>query len=69
MDYQEIWFVSVDLPLVYENMQDGESILKWLDQTLESNPNRWEEVFTHFRFTLVRKEKIMKMSGSDSSNF
>ena len=30
------------------NNSDGEIILKWLDQTLAGNPNRWTVVFTHF---------------------
>jgi len=48
IDYQGVRFVSVDSPAYGENSKDDKMIMDWLDRTLESNPNRWVVVFTHY---------------------
>jgi 3',5'-cyclic AMP phosphodiesterase CpdA len=47
-DYQGVRFISVDSPAMGESSEDGALILKWLRQTLASNPNHWSVVFTHY---------------------
>lgn len=47
IDYQGVRFISIDSPGMDYN-KENVTILKWLDQTLESNPNRWSVVFTHY---------------------
>jgi 3',5'-cyclic AMP phosphodiesterase CpdA len=48
IDYQGVRFISVDSPAIMENEEDGILILDWLEKTLETNPNRWSVVFTHY---------------------
>jgi hypothetical protein len=47
MDYQGVRFISVDSQAMLLNEDDETKILRWLDQTLASNPNRWAVVFAH----------------------
>jgi hypothetical protein len=48
IDYQGVRFVSIDSPAYGDNSEDDETIMGWLDKTLEDNPNRWAVVFTHY---------------------
>ncbi len=48
LDYQGVRFISVDSPAMGYTEETSDLILNWLEETLQSNPNKWTIVFTHF---------------------
>jgi hypothetical protein len=48
VDYQGVRFISLDSPAIGYSESDRDLILKWLEQTLTANPNRWTVLFTHY---------------------
>ena len=47
-DYQGVRFIGLDSYTLKEDNKDLQTIVDWLDTTLESNPYKWSIVFTHY---------------------
>ena len=47
-DYQGVRFIGIDSYTLKEGNKDLQTIVDWLDSTLESNPYKWSIVFTHY---------------------
>jgi len=48
LDYQGVRFISVDSPALANNEENAKNTLKWLNQVLSENQNKWTIVFTHY---------------------
>lgn len=47
-DYQGVRFISLDSPVLNKGNKDIQTILNWLENVLQNNPNKWSVVFTHY---------------------
>lgn len=48
IDYQGVRFISLDSPAIGYSESDSDLILKWLEETIAANTNKWTVVFTHY---------------------
>ena len=48
VDYQGLRLISIDAPLFHGDEAMRAEMVRWLDQVLADNPNRWTVLFLHF---------------------